>query len=174
MNFENLFWIGFAAAAIALIFAVVQARKVLTYSEVTDLMKKIAGSIRQGANAYLKRQYKTVAIVFAITFAGLLVISVASNGYLLSIFAPFEFVTGGIWSMLAGLIGMKIATASNARTACAASESLNKGLRVAFSSGTVMGFTVVGLGLLDITIWHYLHVSVVAFIQRLLTLAPIL
>ena len=72
---------------------------------------------------------------------------------MLSKFTPFAFLTGGIWSMLAGLVGMKIATNSNARTAQAASESLNKGLRVAFSSGSVMGFTVVGLGMLDISIW---------------------
>ena len=80
----------------------------------------------------------------------------ASGGEMLSRFTPFAFVTGGVFSMLAGFIGMKIATNSNARTAQAASESLNKGLRVAFSSGSVMGFTVVGLGMLDVTMWFYL------------------
>ena len=75
---------------------------------------------------------------------------------MLSKFTPFAFVTGGIFSMLSGFIGMKIATNANARTAQAASESLNRGLRVAFSSGSVMGFTVVGLGMLDITIWFFL------------------
>ena len=116
-------------------------------------MKKLAAAIRQGANAYLKRQYTTVAKVFAIVFVILLVMAFASGGRMLSRVTPFAFLTGGIWSMLAGLIGMKIATASNARTANAASESLNKGLRVAFSSGSVMGFTVVGLGMLDIGLW---------------------
>ncbi len=150
---QNYFWIGFLGAVIAGIFAVVQAKKVLSYSEGTEKMKKIASSIREGANAYLKHQYTTVAKVFAVVFVILLIIAFASNGEMLSKFTPFAFVTGGIWSMLAGFIGMKIATNANARTAQAASESLNRGLRVAFSSGSVMGFTVVGLGMLDISIW---------------------
>ena len=150
---QNLFWIGFLGAVIAGVFAVIQAKKVLSYSEGTDKMKKIASSIREGANAYLKHQYTTVAKVFAVVFVILLIIAFASKGQMLSRVTPFAFLTGGIWSMLAGFIGMKIATNANARTAQAASESLNKGLRVAFSSGSVMGFTVVGLGLLDISIW---------------------
>ena len=153
---ENLFWIGFIGAAIAGLFALFQAKKVLSFSEGNDKMKKIAASIREGANAYLSRQYTTVLKVFAVVFVILLIIAFASGGRMLSKFTPFAFVTGGIWSMLAGLIGMKIATSSNSRTAWAASESLNKGLRVAFSSGSVMGFTVVGLGMLDITIWFFL------------------
>ncbi len=156
MEVQNLFWLGLVGAAIALLFAVIQSRKVLAFSEGTDLMKKIASSIREGANAYLKRQYTTVAKVFVVVFVLLLIIAFASNGEMLSKFTPFAFVTGGIWSMLAGFIGMKIATQSNARTAQAASESLNRGLRVAFSSGSVMGFTVVGLGMLDISIWYIL------------------
>ena len=119
-------------------------------------MRKIAASIREGANAYLKHQYTTVFKVFLVVFILLLIIAFGSGGKMLSQFTPFAFLTGGIWSMLAGFIGMKIATNSNARTAQAASESLNKGLRVAFSSGSVMGFTVVGLGMLDITIWFFL------------------
>ena len=150
---DKLFWIGFVGAVVAGLFAVLQAKKVMGYSEGTEKMQKLAASIREGANAYLKRQYTTVLKVFAIVFVVLLVIAFASGGKMLSKFTPFAFVTGGIWSMLAGLVGMKIATSSNARTAQAASESLNKGLRVAFSSGSVMGFTVVGLGLLDISIW---------------------
>ena len=153
---DKLFWIGFVGAVVAGLFAVFQAKKVMGYSEGNDRMKKLAAAIREGANAYLKRQYTTVLKVFAVVFVVLLVIAFASNGKMLSKFTPFAFVTGGIWSMLAGLIGMKIATNSNARTAQAASESLNKGLRVAFSSGSVMGFTVVGLGMLDITIWFFL------------------
>lgn len=150
---ENLFWIGFVGAAVALLFAFMQSRKVLSFSEGNDTMRKIAGAIREGADAFLKHQYTTVAKVFAVVFVLLLVIAFASGGEMLSKFTPFAFLTGGIWSMLAGFIGMKIATRANARTAWAASESLNRGLRVAFSSGSVMGFTVVGLGMLDISLW---------------------
>ena len=150
---DNLFWIGFVGAALALIFAYLQKCKVMKCSEGDEKMVKIASSIRAGANAYLKPQYSTVAKVFAVVFVILLIIAFASKGQMLSRVTPFAFLTGGIWSMLAGLIGMKIATAANARTANAAHESLNHGLNVAFSSGTVMGFTVVGLGILDITLW---------------------
>ena len=150
---DNLFWIGFVGAALALIFAYLQKCKVMKCSEGDEKMVKIASSIRAGANAYLKQQYSTVAKVFAVDFVILLIIAFASKGQKLSRVTPFAFLTGGIWSMLAGLIGMKIATAANARTANAAHESLNHGLNVAFSSGTVMGFTVVGLGILDITLW---------------------
>ncbi len=153
---ENLFWIGFIGALLAGIFAAIQAKKVLSYSEGNEKMKKIAANIRAGANAYLRQQYTTVFKVFIVVFVILLVLAFATSGEMLSEFTPFAFVTGGIFSMLAGFIGMKIATNSNARTAQAASESLNKGLRVAFSSGSVMGFTVVGLGMLDITMWFFL------------------
>ena len=152
---DNLFWIGFVGAALALIFAYLQKCKVMKCSEGDEKMVKIASSIRAGANAYLKQQYSTVAKVFAVVFVILLIIAFASKGQMLSRVTPFAFLTGGIWSMLAGLIGMKIATAANARTANAAHESLNRGLNVAFSSGTVMGFTVVGLGILDITLWFF-------------------
>ena len=127
---ENYFWVGFVGAACALLFAWYQKKKVMTFSEGSDTMKKIAASIREGANAYLRRQYSTVAKVFLVVFVILLVIAFGSNGEMLSKFTPFAFVTGGVWSMLAGFIGMKIATNSNARTAQAASEGLNKGLRV--------------------------------------------
>ena len=152
---ENLFWIGFAGALIALVFACLQTKKVMKASEGDAKMIKIAASIRQGAGAYLKRQYTTVAKVFVVVFIILLIIAFASGGQMLSRVTPFAFLTGGIWSMLAGFVGMKIATASNARTANAAHESLNHGLNVAFSSGSVMGFTVVGLGMLDITLWFF-------------------
>ncbi len=150
---ENYIWLGFAGALIALLFAFTQKNKVMSFSEGNDTMRKIAASIREGANAYLKHQYATVFKVFLVVFVVLLVMAFATGGEMLSQFTPFAFLTGGIWSMLAGFVGMKIATNSNARTAQAASESLNKGLRVAFSSGSVMGFTVVGLGLLDISLW---------------------
>ena len=152
---ENLFWIGFVGSALALLFAFMQSRKVLAFSEGNENMQKIAKAIREGANAFLKHQYRAVLKVFAIVFVLLLILAFASGGEMLSYFTPFAFLTGGLFSMLAGFVGMKIATSSNARTAQAASESLNRGLRVAFSSGSVMGFTVVGLGILDITLWFF-------------------
>ena len=170
---DNLFWIGFVGAAIAIAFAWLQSRRVMTFSEGSDKMAKIAASIREGANAYLKHQYTTVAKVFLVVFLVLLVMAFATGGEMLSQFTPFAFLTGGIWSMLAGFVGMKIATSSNARTAQAASESLNKGLRVAFSSGSVMGFTVVGLGMLDISIW-FVILRFVAGIDYPLTLGNIM
>ncbi len=156
-----MFWIGLAGAVIALLFAVMQSRKVLAFSEGNDTMKKIASAIRQGANAYLKHQYATVAKVFVVVFLVLLVL--AWQGLLDNWFIPFAFLTGGIYSALAGFVGMKIATSANARTAQAASESLNKGLNVAFSSGAVMGFTVVGLGLLDISVWFHILKYIAGF-----------
>ncbi len=147
---EQYFWIGIVGAFVALLFALVQSRKVMKFSEGNEVMQKIAAAIRRGANAYLKRQYKSVAIFFAI-----MAVILAALAYfkMVSPYVPFAFVTGGIYSSLAGFVGMKIATNANARTANAASESLNTGLKVAFSSGAVMGFTVVGLGILDITVW---------------------
>ncbi len=150
---ENLFLLGFIGAAVALIFAFIQRGIVMKHSEGNDKMVEIAQAIRDGANAYLKHQYMTVGKVFAVVFVILLIMAFATGGEMLSKFTPFAFITGGVFSMLAGFIGMKIATNSNARTAQAAYESLNKGLRVAFSSGSVMGFTVVGLGMLDVTMW---------------------
>ena len=158
---ENLFWVGLVGALIALIFAVTQARKVLKFSEGTELMQKLAASIRKGANAYLKRQYTTVAKIFIIVFVILLVL--AWQNMLDNWFIPFAFLTGGIYSGLAGFVGMKIATSANARTANAAHESLNRGLNVAFSSGAVMGFTVVGLGLLDVSIWFHILKYIAGF-----------
>ena len=145
--------VTFAAAVIALLFAVFTAKKVMKFSEGNDLMKKISASIRKGANAFLKRQYKIVIVFFAVMFV---VLGVMAFFKLLSPFVPFAFLTGGFFSALSGFIGMKIATAANARTANACQEGLNRGLRVAFSAGSVMGFTVVGLGLLDISVWFFL------------------
>ena len=153
---ENYFWLGIVGALIALIFAWSQARRVKQFSEGTPLMEKIAAAIRKGANAYLKRQYKTVAIIFAIIAVILAMLAYVPwiNGEgLVNKFVPFAFVTGGFYSCMAGFVGMRIATSANARTANAASESLNRGLRVAISSGSVMGFTVVGLGILDVSVW---------------------
>ncbi|HHU06225.1 MAG TPA: sodium-translocating pyrophosphatase [Clostridiales bacterium] len=150
---ENMFWIGILGALIALCFAYAQSRKVMSYSEGTPPMQKIAEAIRQGANAFLKRQYTSVLKFF---IAMVIILALLAIAGLVSKFVPFAFLTGGCFSALAGFIGMKIATSANARTANAASESLNKGLRVAFSSGAVMGFTVVGLGLFDISLWFHL------------------
>ena len=141
------------ASILALLFALLKARGVLKFDEGTDAMKKISQSVRQGANAYLKRQYRIVGVFFVIVFV---VLGVMAFLKLLTPYVPFAFLTGGFFSGLSGFVGMKIATASNARTANACRKSLNGGLRVAFSAGSVMGFTVVGLGLLDITIWFFL------------------
>ena len=143
----------FIGSVAALLFAVFTAKKVLKFSEGTDKMQKQAKAIRRGANAFLKRQYKIVGIFFAVLFVILCVMAILK---FLTPYVPFAFVTGGFFSALSGFIGMKIATASNARTANACREGLNRGLRVAFSAGSVMGFTVVGLGLLDISIWFFL------------------
>ena len=150
------FWIGFLGAAMAGVFALRQARRVLSCPEGPERMRKIAESIRAGANAYLGQQYTTVFRVFVAVFLILLLLAFGSGGRMLSPYTPFAFVTGGVFSMLAGFVGMKIATNANARTAQAASESMNRGLNVAFSAGSVMGFTVVGLGMLDITLWFFL------------------
>ena len=110
-----MFWIGFIGALVAGLFAVVQAKKVLSYSEGSEKMRKIAANIRAGANAYLKQQYTTVFKVFIVVFVILLVIAFATGGKMLSKFTPFAFVTGGIFSMLAGFIGMKIARTEERR-----------------------------------------------------------
>ena len=162
---EKYFILGFLGSILALGFAMVQRRKVLSVSEGNERMQKIAAAIRSGANAYLKHQYTTVFKVFGIVFVLLLVLAFASGGRMLSRVTPFAFLTGGIFSMLAGFVGMKIATSANARTANAASESLNNGLRVAFSSGSVMGFSVVGLGMLDVTMWFFLLRYVLGYTQ---------
>lgn len=153
---ETYFVIGFVGAVIALLFAQSRRAAVMSCSEGNERMQKIASAIRDGANAYLKQQYSTVARIFVIVFIVLLAMAFGTGGSMLSRFTPFAFLSGGIFSMLAGYIGMKISTQANSRTANAASESLNRGLRVAFASGSVMGFTVVGLGMLDISIWFFL------------------
>ncbi|WP_407383149.1 sodium-translocating pyrophosphatase [Ruminococcus sp.] len=143
----------FVGALLALAFAVIMAKRVMGFDEGTDRMKKISASIRSGANAYLKRQYTIVSIFFVVMFV---ILGAMALFGLLTPYVPFAFITGGFFSGLSGFIGMKIATAANARTANACRTGLNKGLRVAFSAGSVMGFTVVGLGLLDISIWFTL------------------
>ncbi len=161
----------FAAAVLALLFAALTAKRVISFPEGTELMKKISLSIRKGANAYLKRQYKIVLIFFGVMFV---ILSAMAFAGLLTPYVPFAFVTGGFFSALSGFVGMKIATLANSRTANACQEGLNRGLRVAFSAGSVMGFTVVGLGLLDISVWFFLlkfvfHLSNEAVTSAMLT-----
>ena len=148
----NAMFLVAAGAVIALGFAATMFRRVKGQPVGTPQMEKISNAVSSGATAYLKRQYKGVAVFFVVVFCILL--AMAAMGFL-SYFTPFAFVTGGFFSGLAGFIGMKTATMANCRTANAASESLNRGLRVAFSAGSVMGFTVVGLGLLDLSFWYF-------------------
>ena len=140
-------------SVIALLFAASRAKKVLGFPEGNDRMKKISSLIHQGAMAYLRRQYKILIAFFAGMFIILFIMAVLG---FLTWFVPFAFLTGGFFSGLSGFVGMQIATRANARTAAACQSGLNKGLNVAFSAGSVMGFTVVGLGLLDISIWYLL------------------
>ncbi len=137
---------------LALGFAFYLALSIMRMDEGTDKMKEIAQAVRVGAQAYLKRQYLGVSMFFVVVF--FILLAMAMNNYLV-MFVPFAFLTGGFFSGLSGFIGMTIATQASNRTAQAASKSLNSGLRVAFSSGAVMGLTVVGLGLLDLSVWYY-------------------
>ncbi|MCL2225117.1 MAG: sodium-translocating pyrophosphatase [Defluviitaleaceae bacterium] len=130
-----------------------QSRKVLGFSEGNDRMKKLAEAIRLGAGAYLKRQFRVIAVIYVIIVATLALLAVLGH---VSPFMPFAFLSGGILSQLSSFVGMKIATRANVRTAQAASGSLNEGLKVAFASGTVLSFTVVGLSILDVSIWFLL------------------
>ena len=143
----------FVGSIIALLFAFITGKRVLSFDEGTPLMSKISRSIREGANAYLKRQYTVVGVFFVCMIVVLCIMAACK---LLTWFVPFAFLTGGFFSGLSGFVGMRIATKSNCRTANACREGLNKGLRVAFSAGSVMGFTVVGLGLFDISVWFAL------------------
>ena len=143
----------FVGSVIALLFALFTGKRVLRFEEGTPLMSKISRSIREGANAYLRRQYTVVGIFFACMIVVLVIMAACK---LLTWFVPFAFLTGGFFSGLSGFVGMRIATKSNCRTANACREGLNKGLRVAFSAGSVMGFTVVGLGLFDVSVWFAL------------------
>ncbi|MGB8454274.1 MAG: sodium-translocating pyrophosphatase [Anaerocolumna sp.] len=147
----NAIYFVAVGSLLALIFALFMFLRVKKQPEGTPEMVRISKAVRKGANAYLKRQYSGVAIFFAVVFCILLIM--AFSGFL-SFFTPFAFLTGGFFSGLSGFIGMRTATMANDRTAEGASKSLNRGLRVAFSAGSVMGFTVVGLGLLDLSIWY--------------------
>ena len=151
-NTPTIFWLIPAAALVALAFASHFYRQMKRQCEGTPRMQEIARYVREGAMAYLRQQYRVVVIVFivlALVFAWLAFGLGVQNQWV-----PFAFLTGGFFSGLAGFVGMKTATYASARTAYAASLSLDKGLKVAFRSGAVMGLTVVGLGLLDISLWY--------------------
>ena len=150
-NIPSVFWLIPIASVVALGMAWFFFRSMMKEDEGTDRMKEIAAHVRKGAMAYLKQQYKVVAIVFVV-----LAVIFAFMAYVLKVqnpWVPFAFLTGGLFSGLAGFFGMKTATYASARTAHGARTGLDKGLKIAFRSGAVMGLVVVGLGLLDIAIW---------------------
>ena len=151
---NDLFWIVPVCAIIALLFARIFFKGMMKESEGTDTMKRIAGHVRKGAMAYLRQQYRVVALVFLVLCA--FFAWMAYGPRLQNPWVWFAFLTGGFFSGLAGYIGMKTATYASARTANAARRSLNDGLKVAFRSGAVMGLVVVGLALLDISLWWLL------------------
>ncbi len=155
---SQLFWIIPTASIVSLVFAWFFFKSMMKNSEGSDKMKEIAQHVRDGAMAYLSRQYKVVGIVFAV-----LLVILATLAYMgvQNPFVPIAFLTGGFFSGLCGFLGMKTATFASARTAQGASESLNKGLKVAFRSGAVMGLVVVGFGLLDISLWYLLLTKVI-------------
>ena len=145
------FWLVPVASVVALCMAYLFFRSMMTADEGTPRMREIAGHVRRGAMAYLKQQYKVVLIVFVILA---IIFSIMAYGFgVQNPWVPFAFLTGGFFSGLAGFFGMKTATYASARTANAARQSLDGGLKIAFRSGAVMGLTVVGLGLLDIAVW---------------------
>ena len=146
-----IWWIAPVAALLALCFAFYFYKKMMGADEGTATMKEIAQHVREGAYAYLSAQYRVVGIVFLVL---LVVFFVLAKIGIQNPFVPVAFLTGGFFSGLCGFLGMKTATNASARTAQAASESLNRGLQVAFRSGAVMGLVVVGFGLLDICLWY--------------------
>ncbi|MCA1741982.1 MAG: sodium/proton-translocating pyrophosphatase, partial [Bacteroidales bacterium] len=147
---SSLFWIAPVAAVLALLFAWIFYKSMMKEPAGNDRMQEIAGYVREGAMAYIKRQYSVVFKVFIV-----LVILLVIMAYLgvQNPFVPIAFLTGGFFSGLCGYLGMRTATNASSRTAQGASVSLNKGLKIAFRSGAVMGLIVVGFGLLDIVLW---------------------
>jgi len=152
-NFRpGLWYVAPIASALALFFAVVFYKKMMGANEGTALMREIAQHVREGAMAYLNRQYKVVTVVFLILVA---ILAILAKMGIQNPFVPIAFLTGGFFSGLCGYIGMRTATNASARTAQGCSEGLNRGLQVAFRSGAVMGLVVVGFGLLDICLWYW-------------------
>jgi len=154
----NIWWIAPIASVFALLFAVYFYKKMMSANEGSATMIEIAGHVREGAMAYLMRQYKVVLIVFIVLLVILQALALAG---IQNPFVPIAFLTGGFFSGLCGFIGMKTATAASSRTAQGCSEGLNRGLQVAFRSGAVMGLVVVGFGLLDICLWYLILDKVV-------------
>ena len=152
-NLVKYVWIVFCASVVALGFAFFFYRRMLKEDEGTPTMREIASHVRKGAMAYLKQQYKVVTIVFIVLAILFFIMSIfdLQNGWVW-----FAFLTGGFFSGLAGFLGMKTATYASARTANGARQTLNKGLQIAFRSGAVMGLTVVGLALLDVSVWFFI------------------
>ncbi len=152
-NLVKYVWIVFCASVVALGFAFFFYRRMLKEDEGTPTMREIASHVRKGAMAYLKQQYKVVTIVFIVLAVLFFIMSIfdLQNGWVW-----FAFLTGGFFSGLAGFLGMKTATYASARTANGARQTLNKGLQIAFRSGAVMGLTVVGLALLDVSVWFFI------------------
>ncbi len=159
MNVSPIFWIAPGGAVVALVTALILALQNMKRSEGTEPMKEVAKAVRVGAMAYLKQQYKGVILFFGIVFVLLCVLAAVG---LQTWFVPFAFLTGGFFSGLSGFIGMSVGVRSSARTTWAAKQSLNSGLRVAFNSGLVMGLTVVGLGLVDLSVWYLILNAVYA------------
>jgi K(+)-stimulated pyrophosphate-energized sodium pump len=149
MNLPWLFWLAPLGALLALAVAFSFYRSVMSRSEGTPRMIEIAQAVREGAMAYLSRQYRVVAVVFVLLFIVFLVMALVG---LQSIYMPFAFIVGGVFSAVTGYVGMRTAISASARTANAARTSLNEGLQVAFRAGAVMGLAVVGLALLNITL----------------------
>ncbi|MCA9258964.1 MAG: sodium/proton-translocating pyrophosphatase, partial [Planctomycetales bacterium] len=153
-----IWWIAPVSSVLALGFAVFFYRKMMESSEGNDTMKEIAQHVREGAMAYLRRQYVVVTVVFLVLLA---ILAMLAKAEIQNPFVPIAFLSGGFFSGLCGFIGMRTATNASARTAQGCSEGLNRGLQVAFRSGAVMGLVVVGFGLLDICIWYWILAKVV-------------
>ncbi len=148
-----MIWLAPVGSILALLFAGYLVSYILRQDEGTEKMRQIASWVREGSVAYIKRQYTGVGLFFLAVF--LLLLLLVRKGYLV-IFVPFAFLSGGFFSAFAGYLGMWVATRASSRTTQAARHSLNGSLRIAFSSGTVMGLVVVGLGLLDLSIWYFI------------------
>jgi len=155
----KLFFLVPLSSFLALLFAPIFALRVLKRDEGTEEMRKIARAVREGAQAYLRQQYRVVSIYFLILFFVLLFLAL---NHLLPIFVPFAFLTGGFFSGLCGYLGMAMGVRASSRTTQACRDSLNSGLRIAFSSGMVMGLIVVGFALLDLFLWY----TVLNFVYR--------
>ena len=149
----GIWWIAPVCSIVALLSALLCYILMKRAGKGNERMEEIAGYVRDGAMAYLRQQYSHVGIVFAVLFV---IFAVLAFLKLQNPFVPVAFLTGGFFSGLCGFVGMKTATSASSRTAQGASESLNKGLQVAFRSGAVMGLAVVGFGLLDITVWYFI------------------